>query len=145
MPLQGHRIIHPQFTTWTAPTVLAMMPSRVRLWRPGGMGPQDPDSGRTPVLDPVAYYEGPGRIQARGAMRIGSSGDRTPAIGNFLVAVPVEAGDTQLQDLVEVLQSWDPLLVAPGERLVVVDVPTADIILQRNLGCDRQTDSNRRG
>jgi hypothetical protein len=116
------------------------MTARVRLSKPGSLGTRDPVSGQTPVLPPVRYFEGPGRVQARGgASPAASTAEREVTTAPYLVAVPVDlAGATpELGDLVDVLDADDPLLV--GARLYVTEVPAASIVLQRNLGCDRQS------
>jgi hypothetical protein len=115
------------------------MTAEVRLSKPGVLGVRDAVSGSTPAAAPRRYYQGPGRVQARGgAAPAGSTADREVTVGPYLVAVPVDlAGETpELGDLVDVLDADDPLLV--GARLYVVEVPAATVILQRNLGCDYQ-------
>src|SRR5690606_41617654 len=55
----------------------------------------------------------------------------------YLVAVPLpSAVDPLPGDLVDVLTADDPLLPVVFRRLVVVDIPTASLILQRVLLCD---------
>lgn len=145
-PFTNTRSIPRDLSEWFAPQISDRMLSRVRLWRPGGLGVQDPTSGKTPKLAPVSYYEGPARIQARGPVQPATGGSERPvAVGDFLVAVPVSAGEPQLKDTVEILASEDQMLVSAGTVLLVVNVPTADVILERDLGCDRQSNTNRRG
>lgn len=147
MPLPNTRIIHPRWRPFNEPAVLGTMRSRVRLSKPARLGERDPVSGRTPTLPPAPYYQGPARIQARGgAGPAGSLAEREVTAAPYLVAVPVdltgEANELvdvveavpERGDLVDVLDADDPLL--PGGRLYVTEVPTADLILQRNLGCD---------
>ncbi|MEV1315366.1 DUF6093 family protein [Micromonospora arborensis] len=113
------------------------MTARVRLSKPGQLGTRDPVTGATPTLPPVPYYEGPGRVQARGgAGPADSTAEREVTVGPYLVAVPVDIGGAvpELGDVVDVLSGDDPLLA--GERLYVVEVPTASILLQRSLFCD---------
>lgn len=123
------------------------MTARVRLSKPGRLGVRDPVTGATPVLPAARYYEGRGRVQARGgATPAGSTADREVTSGPYLVAVPIDlaaAADVlvdlvdavpEIGDVVDVLDADDPLLI--GQRLYVTEVPTASIVLQRNLGCD---------
>lgn len=136
MPLPNTRIIHPRWQQHYQPVILGTMTALVRLSHPGGLGVRDPVTGRTPDADPVPYYEGPGRVQARGgAAPSETTAGREITSGPYLVAVPYELPDEPLlYDLVDVLDGDDPLMV--GQRLYVVEVPTASIILQRSLGCD---------
>lgn len=139
VPLPNTRYMHPRWRQHHEPTVAETMGARVRLSHPGGLGTRNTTTGATPMLAAVAYYEGPGRVQSRTPqIAAASTGGREVHVGNYLVAVPVDLGGETptLGDLVEVLECDDPLLV--GADLVVVDIPTASILLQRNLGCDQQ-------
>jgi hypothetical protein len=137
VPLPNTRIIHPRWRRHYEPAVLGGMTARVRLSKPARLGVRDPVSGRTPTLPPARYYEGPGRVQARGgANPAASTAEREVTVGSYLVAVPIDLGGAapELGDLVDVLDADDPLLIR--SRLYVVEVPAASIVLQRNLGCD---------
>lgn len=138
MPLRNTTIIHRRWRPHHEPAVAGTMTGWVRLSKPAALGTRNATTGATPLLEPRRYYEGPGRVQARGgAGPADSPADREVTVGPYLVAVPVELAETpELGDLVDVLDADDPLLV--GARLYVVEVPAATIILQRNLGCDYQ-------
>lgn len=147
MPLRNTRIIHPRWAEHHAAAVLGTMTARVRLSKPAGLGVRDPVTGRTPSLPPAAYYDGPGRVQARGgANPAASTAEREITAAPYLVVVPVDlaaaaiapvdlaGAQPELGDVVDVLDADDPLLV--GARLYVTEVPAASLMLQRNLGCD---------
>lgn len=155
VPLRNTRIIHPRWMEHETPAVLGTMTALVRLSKPAQLGTRDPASGATPTLPPQAYYEGPGRVQARGgAAPATNAGERLITTAPYLVAVPVDLAAAatapveltdvpELGDLVDVLAADDPLLV--GARLYVTEVPTASIVLQRNLGCDLNRPTTPRG
>lgn len=137
MPLPNTRMIHPQWQARNARVALGGMQTRIRLSRPQRLGVRDPVSGKTALQPEWIYYEGPARLQSRGAAAPG--GAETGAMvtrGNYLLVVPLDIGDgvPRLDDVADVLSSPDPLHL--GLRLYVVDVPTATQILQRNLGAD---------
>lgn len=136
MPLPNTRIIHPRWQDHHQPVILGTMTAWVRLSHPGGLGVRDPVTGRTPEMPPTPYYEGPGRVQARGGTSPADTpSDRELATGAYLVAVPYDIdGVPERFDLVDVLAGDDPLMI--GQRLYVVDIPTASVILQRSFGCD---------
>lgn len=141
MPLQGHRPIHPLFYTQNAAAARAGMTATVRLSHPGALTTRNDTSGVTAPASPTVYYEGPARVQARGPGTPADAAGRQVTVGDYLLAVPVEAGDTRLDDLGQVLASPDdPLLV--GKVLIVRQVPLASVVLQRNLGADLQTPTN---
>ncbi|HEX8343499.1 MAG TPA: DUF6093 family protein, partial [Actinoplanes sp.] len=64
--------------------------------------------------------------------------DQRIATGSYLVAVPIGAGVPEHDDLVDVYECPDDP-VAVGLTLHVVDIPTASIVLQRNLRCEVHT------
>lgn len=146
MPLRNSRIIHPRWRRHYEPAVLGTMTARVRLSKPERLGTRDPVTGKTPTLPPVPYYEGPARLQARGgASPAGSTAAREVDTAPYLVGVPVDLGGAvpERGDLVDVLDGDDPLL--PGQRLYVTEVPTASVVLQRNLGADLHPPTTPRG
>ena len=146
MPLRHTRIIHPRWRPHYEPAVLGTMTARVRLSKPGRLGERNPITGRTPQLPPAPYYEGPARVQARGGSSpAGSTAERDVDAAPYLVGVPVDLGGAvpERGDLVDVLDADDPLLT--GQRLYVTEVPTASIVLQRNLGCDLHPPTTPRG
>lgn len=137
MPLRHTRVIHPRWQGHYARAVQGGMTARLRLSKPARLGTRDPVSGATPELPPQPYYEGPGRVQSQGGGTPAET-ERRVTVGPYLVAVPVDLGgwEPEIGDLVDVLDTDDPLLL--GERLYVTQVPAASIVLQRNLGADRQ-------
>lgn len=156
MPLPNTRVIHPLWRERHTPTVLGTMTARLRLSKPGRLGTHDPVSGKTPTLPPASYYEGPGRLQnLGGANPADSPAERKVTTAPYLVAVPVDLaaaatavveliGEVPEEgDLVDVLAADDPLLV--GVRLYVTEIPTASIVLQRNLGADSRQPTTPRG
>lgn len=145
MPLRNTRMIPPRWQEHHSTVVLGGMTARVRLSHPARLGTRNPVTGRTPTLPPTIYYEGPARLQNRSALAdAGSSAAREVSVGNYLLAVPVDVGSEPLiADLCDVLDSPDPLEV--GLRLQLVDIPTASIILQRNLGADLRKPTPRGG
>lgn len=145
MPLRNTRIIPRNWQQHFAGAVVEGMQARVRLSRPASLGTRDPATGRTPQLPARAYYEGPARLQVKGALSpAGGENGRELTTSGYLLAVPIEVGDEpRLADLVDVLESPDPLQV--GLRLYVTDVPTASEILQRNLGADLHAPAPRGG
>ncbi|WP_431935798.1 DUF6093 family protein [Micromonospora sp. RP3T] len=147
MPLRHTRVIHPRWRDHYDRAVLGGMTARVRLSKPARLGTRDPVSGATPEVPPAPYWEGPGRVQARGgAGPAENPAEREITVAPFLVAVPVDLGGAvpEIGDVVDVLDADDPLL--PGARLFVTEVPAASIVLQRNLGADRQAPTTpRRG
>lgn len=141
-PLRNTKIIPANFVEHHAAWVLATMTAEIRLSRPGRLGERNTTTGKTPVLPQASYYHGPGRAQIRGASSPRDSADRLVTVGNYLIVVPVAAGVTpRLNDRVEVIVCYDDEQLT-GLDLVVVDVPMASIILQRNLGADLQTATN---
>jgi hypothetical protein len=136
VPLRNTRLIHPRWRPHHEPAVLGGMTATVRLSKPATLGTRDPVTGETPVSAPVRYYQGPGRVQARGgASPAASSAGREVTGSPYLVAVPVDLDAVpELGDLVDVVLADDPLLA--GLRLYVTEVPSASIVLQRNLGAD---------
>lgn len=133
-PLPNTSMIPARWQARNARTALGGMQARIRLSHPERLGARNPTSGATTVLPPTVYYEGPARVQVRGQLQptTGETPAR-PAVGDYLVAVPVDVGDEPaIGDLVDVLDSPDPLQA--GLRLHLVDVPTATQVLQRNLG-----------
>lgn len=143
MPLRNTTVIGRGFAAHHARTVVGGMTALVRLSRPERLGTRDPESGRTPTSPPVAYYEGPGRVQASGGITPASSAaDRDVATGPYLVAVPVDVGGVPLLgDLVDVLDSRDDPILS-GLRLYVDEIPTASIRLQRDLRCTLTAPAN---
>ncbi len=136
VPLPNSRMIHPRWQETNARTALGGMQATVRLSRPETLGTRDPVTGKTPVTAGAVYYEGPARVQVRSALTAaaGETG-RRQLLGTYLVAVPVDVGETpRVGDLVDVVCSPDP--AQAGLRLHLVDVPTATQVLQRNLGAD---------
>lgn len=135
-PLPHTRMIHPRWQDTNARTALGGMQARVRLSHPETLGTRNTTSGKTPVLPEQVYYEGPARLQVRGALSpAGGETNRRLVQGSYLLAVPVDVGDVpRVGDLVDVVCSPDPL--QDGLRLHLVDVPTATQVLQRNLGAD---------
>jgi len=138
VPLPRHHVIHPYWWVRQQRTVVGTMTATVKLSHPGRLGERDPVSGHTPMLPPEVYYEGPARIQARNpATSVASLDGRELTSAGYLVAVPLpSAVDPLPGDLVDVLTADDPLLPVVFRRLVVVDIPTASLILQRVLLCD---------
>jgi hypothetical protein len=136
MPLKNTRLIPPGWQEHHAPVVLGGMEAWVRLSRPAGVGAHNPVTGASPRIPMRTYYEGPARIQTRGSLTLAAvEAGRELTTGNYLLAVPIDVGDEpRVGDLCDVLRSPDPLQV--GIRLHLVDIPTASIILQRNLGAD---------
>jgi hypothetical protein len=135
-PLPNTRMIHPRWQESNARTALGGMEARVRLSRPETLGTRNSVTGKTPVVAGAVYYEGPARLQVRSplAPAVAETG-RRQVQGGYLVAVPVDVGETpRVGDLVDVVCSPDPLQA--GLRLHLVDVPTATQVLQRNLGAD---------
>lgn len=137
-PLPNTRVVHPRMLAHLAPAVAGGMRSTVRMRNPDQVGVRDSVTGKTTYTPAVPYYEGVGRVQGRGGANPADQADRQITVGDYLVAVPVDAGAPQLGDLVDVVDSPDdPALT--GLVLVVREVGRADITLQRNLGCDLQT------
>jgi hypothetical protein len=136
VPLSNTRIIHRLWRPHHEPAVHGTMTALVRLSKPAGLGSRNATTGATPLLEATRYYEGPGRVQARGGANPADSlAEREVDTAPYLVAVPVDLGEVpERGDLVDVLEADDPLLV--GLRLYVTEVPKATVILQRNLGCD---------
>jgi hypothetical protein len=145
MPLVNTRMIPPRWQEHHARVVLGGMTAWVRLSHPAGLGTRDAVTGRTPTLPPTRYYEGPARLQTRGALTdAASTAAREVSVGDYLLGVPIDVGsEPRIADLCDVLDSPDPLEV--GMRLYLVDVPTASIILQRNLGADLHMPTPRGG
>lgn len=131
-------MIHQRWRPHHEAAVTGGMTAVVRLSKPATLGARNPTTGATATVPPGRYYQGPGRVQARGgAGAAGSLAEREVDTAAYLVAVPVDLPGGVLPergDLVDVLACDDPALV--GGRLYVTEVPTASIILQRNLGCD---------
>lgn len=147
VPLPNTRMIHPGFRQHHAGVVAGGMTATVRLSRPPTLGVRDADTGQTPQLPAVPYYTGCARVQSRGpATASGGAADRTVAVGDYLVAVPVDLGGEApaLDDLVDVLACPDDPALA-GARLYVVSLPMASIIIQRSLGCDLHQSTSVRG
>jgi hypothetical protein len=138
VPLRNTRVIHPRWRERHEPAVLGGMTARVRLSKPATLGVRNATTGATATVPAARYYQGPGRVQARGgAGNAGSLAEREVDTAPYLVAVPIDLPGGVLPergDLVDVLDADDPALV--GARLYVTEVPTASIVLQRNLGCD---------
>lgn len=141
--LPGTHVVHPRMGTHLAASVAGGMTSTVRLRHPDQVGTRNSVTGKTTFAATAAYYDGPARVQTRGGASPTDQADRQVTIGDYLVAVPTDAGAPQLADLVEVVESPDPQLV--GAVLIVRDVGRADILLQRNLGCDLHQATTPRG
>ncbi len=121
--------------------VKAGMTCWVRLSHPGGLMVRDDVAGVTRPSLPVPYYEGPARIQSRAGASPTDAAARMVTVGDYLFAVPVDAGVPLLNDLGDVLESPDDLMLI-GRTLIVAQVPMASIVLQRNLGANLQTATN---
>jgi hypothetical protein len=145
MPLRNTRMIPRRWQGHFAGAVVEGMQARVRLSHPASLGTRNAATGRTPQLPARAYYEGPARLQVKGALvATGGENGRELSGAGYLLAVPIDVGDEpRLADLCDVLESPDPLQV--GLRLYLTDVPTATEILQRNLGADLHAPTPRGG
>lgn len=136
MPLPNHRIVHPRFQQAWQPTIQATMRATVRLSRLGNpQGVRDPATGRTTFPTPTPVYEGCGRVQVRSGGSLTPVADRQVTVGAYLVALPAAVRDVRVDDVVEVLACPDDEALQ-GLTLVVRDVGHADVVLQRNVGCD---------
>ena len=150
-PLPNTQIVPRNWQQFHRPTIQATFRSAVRISRlTDRQGTRDPVTGRTSFATPVPVYEGGARIQSRGggATSRGPGGaavgvnDRIITIGSYLVAIPTDADEVKVDDLILVLSCPDsPVLVGLG--LKVVEVTYADIAWQRSLGCDLQEPSAR--
>lgn len=122
MPLPTHKLIPNGLAEMFAPTVLATMTATVDIRHPNKEQVRNPVAGRTAFADQAPFYTGAARVQAQGG-------------GAYLVAVPHTVTEAREHDVVRVTAGGDDPGMAPLV-LLVVDVPTATIILQRNLRCE---------
>lgn len=123
-----------------APTVLATMTALVDIRHPDATGVRDPAAGRTGFAEQAPYYghpePAPARVQAQGTGPADEApSGRDKATGGYLVAVPHTVTEARIGDVVRVYDGGDDPAMA-GRVLVVVEIPTATIILQRNLRCE---------
>jgi hypothetical protein len=139
MPLPNAQAVPGGLPARLAPAVARGMTARVRLRHPDQVPVRDPVTGKTSFTPAPPYYDGPARVQAHGGgPPAATPADRHVGSGGYLVAVPHTVIEARPYDLVEVVaDGQDPALA--GLLLVVDDVPTASLILQRNLSCSRHT------
>lgn len=137
MPFPNTRLIPPGLPDQHAAAVLASMTARVRLRPPEQVQTRNDTTGKTTFVPAPAYYDGPARVQAHGGTGLAvAPSDRQVASGSYLVAVPHTVTQARPGHLCEVVDAeQDPGLA--GLVLVVDEVPTATVILQRNLKCVR--------
>lgn len=138
--LPNLKLIPPGLADLFAPQVLATMTALVDIRHPDTAGVRDPAAGRTGFAEQTPFYgypePAPARVQAQGAGPASETASgRDKATGGYLVAVPHTVVEARIGDVVRVYDGGDDPAMA-GLVLVVVDVPTATIILQRNLRCE---------
>ena len=151
MPLPATRMLPDNWQEAHRPVIAATFRSKIQITRLADRrGTRDQIAGRTSFATPWVLYDGGARVQSRGggATSRGPGGaavgvnDRIITIGSYLVAIPTDADEVKVDDLILVLSCPDsPVLVGLG--LKVVEVTYADIAWQRSLGCDLQEPSAR--
>lgn len=139
--LPNLRLIPPGLADLFAPQVLQTMTALVDIRHPDGQQVRDPATGRTSFAEQAPFYghpePAPARVQAQGTgPATETPSGRDKATGGYLVAVPHTVTEARIGDLVRVYAGGDDPAMA-GLVLVVVEVPTATIILQRSLRCER--------
>lgn len=136
MPFPNTRAVPPDLADYFAGTVTGGMTATVDIRHPDGPQVRDPAAGRTGFTASVPFYTGCARVQGSGT---GPSSEtpagRQLATGSYLIAVPHTVDQARIGDLVRVHAGADDP-AANGLDLVVVDIPKASIILQRNLRCE---------
>ncbi|MBM0237735.1 hypothetical protein JNW88_12210 [Micromonospora sp. ATA32] len=143
MPLPNTRVIHPRFEQHHRPVTESAMTTTGRLLRPDETGTRDPVSGRTTFAEPALVWEGSARLRANtGTPTV--QADRIVTVGGYLLVLPADTPVPHVRDVWEVGDcDGDPSLA--GARLRVVDVPRSGLSWQRNIGCDIEEPTNRRG
>lgn len=114
-----------------------------RLLRLDDAGTRDPVSGKTVFADPQVLWQGSARIRAStGGSTV--QADRVVTLGGYLLVLPADCPAPRVRDMWEVDGcAGDPSL--ERVRLRVVDVPRSGLSWQRNVGCDIEEPSARRG
>ena len=151
MPLPSTRMLPDNWQEAHRPVIAATFRSMVQITRLADRrGTRDPIAGRTSFAVPWVLYDGGARVQSRGggATARGPGGaavgvnDRIITVGSYLVAIPTDAAEIKVDDLIQVFACPDSPVLS-GLMLKVVEVLYADAAWQRSLGCDLQEPSAR--
>lgn len=136
MPFEHTRQIPAGLAERHAPVIAGRMTATVDVRHPDQQGTRDPVSGRTAFAKQAPFYDGCARVQAQGTGPAGEGGSgQYRATGGYLVAVPHHVTEARIGDVVRVRDGGDDPALA-GLVLVVVEVPAATVILQRDLRCE---------
>lgn len=139
MPRPGSKVIHPDFEarhqltaegTQTAACVITRTPAA-----PGTVS-YDTATGRSVYPDPTTVYTGPCRLQreVRSQDHARDVGGRQVTSRRYLLTVPLDAAEVQVNDIVEMTAATDPQTV--GRRLRVTDVRAGSLLWQRAMSCE---------
>lgn len=141
--LPNTRVIPPGWEAHHRPVAEGAMTTTGRLLRPDETGTRDPVSGRTTFAEPAVVWVGRAQVGANSGSPTVQA-DRVVTVGSYLLELPADTPLPRVRDVWEVVTcAGDPSL--PGARLRVVDVPRSGLSWQRNVGCDLEVPTNRRG
>ncbi len=143
MPLPHMRVVHPRFESHHRPVSESAMTVTGRLLRPSEAGVRDPAAGKTTFPPDTLIFEGPARVRAYGSTT-GVQAERIVTVGSYLLVLPADCPVPHVRD-VWVVDDCAGDLSLVGVRLRVVDVPRSGLSWQRNVGCDIEEPTNRRG
>lgn len=112
--------------------------ARITIRRPGAVkGAFDDTTGTYPMVPPEPHFTGTARIQARDAQPAELLvADQEVTTTGYLVAVPLDATQVQVEDIVTVTDldcNGDEVLV--GHELIVRSVATGSLVWERDLIC----------
>lgn len=107
---------------------------RIRHREPEAEESFDTDLGYEPSTPSDWFYVGKGRMQAR-PIQSGSqtAGEQTITVLGYIVAVPWDVTDVRPTDIVECLESLDPVNV--GKVVSVSDVQSSSFVTARRMAC----------
>jgi hypothetical protein len=134
MPLPNRRtVFDPRWNDRHRPVAAATLTDDCIITRGGGPGTVDPNGNWTPTAG-TTVYTGKCRIQAAGmADRVAVVGEEQITTGLYHAAVPHDAPQIQVGDVITVTAAEDPRLT--GRHLSVLDHLYGSQQWQRDLLC----------